>query len=225
MKLYSYIVTHDTGFAPNPFYGFCTLACCKPEIRRVIGRELNRAKEASDSEQREYWIVGLSPRDRGKGNKVIFFMRAEKAVTFDDYFKTKSYSCKKPDVRSGRAIDRCGDNIYRPIGKNKYGQLPSLHSKRPKERNWNEDVKRKRKDLSGKYVLISRHFSFFGSRPIDLPANLRELIVGRGSHCNFSNEHRVHAKFLEFVHHAGIKGVIAPPKRWKAGDMSWKDCS
>ena len=34
MKLYSYIVARDFGFAPNPFYGFCTLATCKPKIAK-----------------------------------------------------------------------------------------------------------------------------------------------------------------------------------------------
>lgn len=48
MHVYSYIVTHDTGFAPNPFHGVLTLACCKPAIRR--------AAEVGDV------IVGLTPR-------------------------------------------------------------------------------------------------------------------------------------------------------------------
>ena len=30
VKLYSYIVVHDAGLAPNPFYGWCTLAVCTP---------------------------------------------------------------------------------------------------------------------------------------------------------------------------------------------------
>ena len=34
MKIYSYIVKRDYGFAPNPFYGYCTLATCKPVIRK-----------------------------------------------------------------------------------------------------------------------------------------------------------------------------------------------
>ncbi|WP_202913488.1 hypothetical protein [Acuticoccus sediminis] len=25
MRLFSYVVEHDQGFAPNPFYGVCTL--------------------------------------------------------------------------------------------------------------------------------------------------------------------------------------------------------
>ena len=28
-------MTHDTGFAPNPFFDVLTLATCKPGIRRV----------------------------------------------------------------------------------------------------------------------------------------------------------------------------------------------
>ena len=33
MKIHSYVIDHDLGFAPNPFYGVCTLAACKPRIR------------------------------------------------------------------------------------------------------------------------------------------------------------------------------------------------
>nr|WP_269667332.1 hypothetical protein [Polaromonas naphthalenivorans] len=29
-------MTHDSGFAPNPFHGTLTLATCKPGIRRTI---------------------------------------------------------------------------------------------------------------------------------------------------------------------------------------------
>ena len=32
--LYCYKMTHDTGFAPNPYYEVLTLATCKPTIRR-----------------------------------------------------------------------------------------------------------------------------------------------------------------------------------------------
>ena len=33
MKLYSYVVVSDNGYAPNPTDGVCTLAYCKPEVR------------------------------------------------------------------------------------------------------------------------------------------------------------------------------------------------
>ena len=33
-SLYSYIVSYDHGNAPNPDFNICTLAICKPVIRR-----------------------------------------------------------------------------------------------------------------------------------------------------------------------------------------------
>ena len=200
MKLYTYIVATDTGFAPNPFHGFLTHACCKARIQKAIGRELNKTKNGNHSEKEENWIVGLSPRDRGRGNKIIYIMKVEKAVLFDDYFKTKMYGCKKPNVESGSLIDRCGDNIYQPLGHGKHIQLPSMHSLDPKKGDWREDKDQMTEDLGGEYVLISRHFFYFGSKPLDLPPNLQELIVGRNYRCNFKNEHEVHAKFMNFVH-------------------------
>ena len=59
MRLFTYIVTSDAGFAPNPFYGYCTLACCKTAIRR--------AAEPGD------WIVGLTPK--AHGNRIVYAMR------------------------------------------------------------------------------------------------------------------------------------------------------
>ena len=34
-KLFTYKVMHDGGSAPNPYSELCTLAICKPAIRRV----------------------------------------------------------------------------------------------------------------------------------------------------------------------------------------------
>ena len=35
MRLFVYVQTSETGFVPNPYWDYCTLACCKPDIRRV----------------------------------------------------------------------------------------------------------------------------------------------------------------------------------------------
>jgi hypothetical protein len=40
MSLVSYKMTHDSGFAPNPFHGYLTLATCKPGIRRSGSRRV-----------------------------------------------------------------------------------------------------------------------------------------------------------------------------------------
>lgn len=40
-QIYSYVLRYDDGVAPNPYGGVCTLAICKPVIRKkpkwVIG--------------------------------------------------------------------------------------------------------------------------------------------------------------------------------------------
>ena len=56
MRLCSYVVKYDTGFAPNPFWRYCTLMGCTPnhqDIKAVKGD----------------WIIGKpgihgKPRDR-----------------------------------------------------------------------------------------------------------------------------------------------------------------
>src|SRR5512133_214086 len=100
MRLYTYIVKFDTGFAPNPFHGYCTLACCKPAIRR--------AAEPGD------WIVGLTTKERG--NRLVYAMHVAQKITFDEYWRDKRFAHKVPDLRSDDPERRCGDNVYEPIG-------------------------------------------------------------------------------------------------------------
>ena len=52
MNFYVYVVAKDGGFAPNPFHGVCTLACCKPRIR-------SRARIGD-------WVLGLTPKGPGQ---------------------------------------------------------------------------------------------------------------------------------------------------------------
>ncbi len=85
MKLYSYIVTHDTGFSPNPFWGYCTLADCKPAIRRTA--------EVGD------WIVGLSPKPTG--NRMVFAMQVDEILSYADYYHDERFTgfprfCRQP---------------------------------------------------------------------------------------------------------------------------------
>ncbi len=59
-RIYSYVVRYDSGFAPNPFYGYCTLATCKPDIRR--------GAEVGD------WVVGSGSNDRSirRGGHLVY---------------------------------------------------------------------------------------------------------------------------------------------------------
>lgn len=90
--LFSYIVPTDSGFAPNPYGGICTLACCNPKIRQ--------SANIGD------WIIGTTPAPvRGK---LVYAMRVDRGLTFEMYWEFPEYDCKKPNKENG-----CGDNIYK----------------------------------------------------------------------------------------------------------------
>ena len=98
-RIYSYVVRYDSGFAPNPFYGYCTLATCKPPIRR--------AANIGD------WVVGSGSNDRSirRGGRMVYAMRVTEVITFDEYSEDPRFEPKKP-YRRGSRKQSCGDNIY-----------------------------------------------------------------------------------------------------------------
>ena len=198
MKLYSYIVAHDGGFAPNPFWGYCTLANCKPKIRRTA--------KVGD------WIVGLSSKPTG--NRVIYAMQVEEVLTYGQYYHDRRFAEKIPDYFKRKAIYKRGDNIYEPLPDGKFRQLRSAHSKKCQE-----DVKAKKIDLSGKNILIARTFRYFGGCGPQLPEHLDALKAGRGHKCRFPAY--TISDFLKFIS-AHPHGVNAPPSDWPSDDDSWR---
>lgn len=198
MKLYSYVVTHDTGFSPNPFWGCCTLADRKPAIRRTA--------EVGD------WIVGLSPK--ASGNRVVFAMEVEEILDYEQYYRDQRFADKIPDYTKGKVIFKCGDNIYKPLSNGEFRQLRSMHSKGDQE---NPDTKAH--DLGGVNVLVARTFHYFGASGPELPGHLDELKVGRAHKNRFSRE--TISSFLEFIA-PHPQGVNAPPTKWPVGDNSWR---
>src|ERR1035437_660466 len=111
MNLFSYIVKYDGGFAPNPFHGFCTLACCKPKIRKVA--------KVGDI------IVGLTPK--AFDHKLVYAMRVTEKLCFKKYWADKRFRKKRPTK-----LSKQGDNIYKPI-RNGFSQLAFLHGPKDKE--------------------------------------------------------------------------------------------
>ncbi len=97
MDLFVYVATHDTGFAPNPFHGYCTLATCKPRIRQ-------RAQVGD-------WVVGLGSKRNLQEGKLIYAMQVQEKMSFDEYWGDPRFTKKKPK-RTGRQESECGDNIY-----------------------------------------------------------------------------------------------------------------
>lgn len=152
MRVFSYVVVSDSGFAPNPFHGVCTLACCKPVIRRHA--------QVGDL------IVGLSTRCE----RVVYAMKVSRVLGFDEYWRDAQGLAKRPDRSSSAARDRRGDNIYEPLPDGGVRQLPSQHSAR--------DVQR---DLGGQRVLFGDPFCYFGEDGPPLPSDLGFLRVKRSA--------------------------------------------
>jgi hypothetical protein len=166
MDLYSYVLVHDKGFAPNPFYGYCTLACCKPEIRRHA--------RIGD------WVVGngsVKKRPHNPGeHKLIYAMEVTEKMSFWDYSKDERFKEKIPC--KGLKEER-GDNIYYKENGKKM-QRASYHT----EENINTD-------LRVENVLISGRFVYLGENAVEFPPGFRELICDRRGHIPFGyNEHK-----------------------------------
>jgi hypothetical protein len=163
MRMYVYIVATDKCFAPNPHWGYCTLATCNPRIRNIA--------------QKGDWIIGLSPK--AKGNKLVYAMKVNEKLTHDQYFKDPRFAAKKPIPDSSDPRKRCGDNIYfRKNDSAPYRQLPN-------EFHDSEDIKR---DTSSEYVLISgkNDFRYYGIDAPDVPAKiLQKIVVKRGHRSKF----------------------------------------
>ncbi|MEH2312219.1 MAG: hypothetical protein V7K35_12635 [Nostoc sp.] len=74
MTFFSYCLRYDDGSAPNPFWEVCTLAICKPVIRRV----------ASIGD----WVVGLGSTQSPIGNiadYVVYAMQVTNKMTLQEY--------------------------------------------------------------------------------------------------------------------------------------------
>jgi len=101
-RIYRYVVRYDAGAAPNPYGGCCSLAICKPSIRKTA--------------QRGDWIVGLRS---GQPDHVIYVMRIDKCITFEAYWNDPAYEGKKPHACAS------SDNIYKPEANNSLVQVPN----------------------------------------------------------------------------------------------------
>ena len=174
MTLYSYCIPFDNGAAPNPFWGFCTLAICKPVIRR-------NAKVGD-------WIVATGSITLGLANRIVYAMEVKEILTFPKYneFCKKSLKEKIPDLENKDPKRWVGDCIYDfkegdPILRNSVhheGNVPS--------------------DLGGLNVLLSDNFYYFGSEPVDIPNDLLKIVRKGQGHKSLSNE-PFKLQFLDWI--------------------------
>ena len=151
-NLFSYIVRYDSGFAPNPFYKYCTLATCKLGIR-------SRA-QVND------WIVGTGSNARKvrRGGYLVYAMRVTEVLSTEEYWVDSRFQNKKPNLYHNW-VTASGDNIYELISPGRWHQINSYHSNADGSPAENHI----RRDTSVKRVLVSNEFVYFGGEGPRLP--------------------------------------------------------
>jgi hypothetical protein len=176
--LRTYVLRHDSGFALNTAGGFCTLATCKPDIRLTAN--------VGD------WVVGTGARTKGgEDEQLLYAMRVEETLTYDEYFQSQEFQFKKP--LEGELYEENGDNIYytaTPMGGEEYDggdgrtyfeiglptgekaytaeDTPFIQLKNPN--HGPARISKDTRDSPGRTaVLVSRQFWYFGADEVHLP--------------------------------------------------------
>lgn len=143
--LFIYVVRRDFGFAPNPFHGVCTLATCKPDIRK--------------SAQVGDWVMGVGGARLKATGTCLYLMKITEMTTFDEYWVDSRFRLKRP-LRNGSSLMMVGDNIYHRNVEGIWLQEDSHHS----NPDGSSNMTNLKTDTRSHNVLISTHFYYFGSR-------------------------------------------------------------
>lgn len=177
VTVYSYVIARDFGFAPNPFHGVCTLATCKPVLRRVA--------KVGD------WVIATGPKTKYKlEGRLVYAMQVDETMTFDAYWGDRRFLRKRP-VLNGSLQQVYGDNIYHRV-RGKWVQADSHHSLTggwPNTTNVEKDTQTDR-------VLLGRRFVYFGADARPIPPRLRSFGRGHEDVCCAGRNHRVLADDL-----------------------------
>ena len=196
-RLYSYIVARDYGFAPNPFYGFCTLATCKPQIRKKA--------EIGD------WIIGTGSKSKGRDGRLVYAMRVTEAMSFDDYWADSRFLRKRPDMHAS-VKKAFGDNIYyRDSDTSPWRQLDSHHS----HVNGTQNNRNVRNDTQVNRMLVSNDFIYWGGSGPEVPT-FRGVTVchtTQGHSYNFPTE--VVEDFVAWLRSLDDSGYCGIPLEWQ----------
>ncbi|WP_434345580.1 hypothetical protein ACN6A1_26700 [Myxococcus virescens] len=197
MKLYSYIVARDFGFAPNPFHGFCTLATCKPRIRSGAG--------VGD------WIIGTGAKKKYKfAGRLIYAMQVSEVLDFDRYWTDPRFLRKRPSLGGSLKVIY-GDNIYhREDGR--WVQADSHHSlENGHPNNANIAV-----DTSVNRLLVGTKFVYWGRAAPTIPKQFRSFRKTGEDICCRARNHRVFedelaTSFVDWLEQQGKWGVQGEP--------------
>lgn len=191
---FSYIITRDFGFAPNPFHGVLTLATCKPRIRK--------AAQVGD------YLIGNSNKETG--NKLVYMAKVDEILTFDQYWVDPRFQCKKPTM-NGSFKTLYGDNIYH----HENGEWIQANSHHSLENGLVNHANLEKDTGTTDRLLICRDFYYFGRSMIDVADKFPTCIRHYIGHQNVSESDCVTLwQFLEEKYPE--KGLIDIPNLFRS---------
>jgi hypothetical protein len=196
MRLHSYIIEHDMGFAPNPFHGFCTLATCKPKIR----------KYTSEGE----YVLGTGSKKREQQGRIAYLMRVGNVITFDEYWSDIRFARKKT-LMNGSLVQCYGDNIYHRDSTGEWIQEDSFHSYEfgvLNEENLQRDTGSTHK------VLITDWFVYWGAEGPKVPPDFAHFVHKTQGHHTIRVRSEIDA-FVDWVKSVGDVGLSGDPLEWR----------
>ena len=186
-EVYAYKMKHDNGFAPNPYYGRLTLACCKKPMREIIGKQWHGNPEGLRNAG--IYLVGIAGKElikennpkgfldrKIRGSQIIYIAQVTDILTFQEYWdkgerwteEKKPHGNLQERFKSGSSaldaeVGERGDNVYNPAFSepDEIAEEPLSFHKRLNQSDAKHREQRK-DDLEGKYVLVSDTFVYFG---------------------------------------------------------------
>lgn len=197
MHLFSYRVEHDFGLAPNPFGGTISFAVCRGDIRS------NKFMQIGD------WLVGTGSVSMKNEGRLIYAMKVEEIISFDEYWNDPRFQYKKPYLK-GTLVQMYGDNFYHTVDE-RMVQEPSAHSNPDLEQR----IKLYNKDVKGKRVLLSKTFYYFGDNCPLIPAELQTICSsGRAYKYKKITEEQIKS-FVSWLESNYSVGIHGDPCNWK----------
>jgi hypothetical protein len=193
-KIYSYVLRYDEGAAPNPFGNVCTLAICKPVIRR--------AASVGD------WVVGTGSKVASRSGVqhdfsecLVYAMKVTRILTMAEYdtYCREQLPVKVAD-RTGNWMQKLGDCIYDYSAAGQPGIRYGVHGERSRDR-----------DLGGINVLLSDHFYYFGENPVFIPAHLTGIIKTGPGHKKDTGRPLI-MEFEKWIAKFGVNQLYGKPQ-------------
>lgn len=192
MKLSAYVITFDSGFAPNPFGRYCTLACCKPTIRRKA--------EPGDI------IIASTSSNSERAGCLVYAMRVKEVIQYQKYWHDSRFASRKPTKKT--AVSKRGDNIWHQDASGRWHVCPeACHNESHSDR-----------DISGVNSLVATEFFYFGRDAIPIPSRFAGIQAETQGHKNTRDLRTINRFWAWLSKIAPKQGRIGYPSHYRDND-------